>query len=55
MNCDNLINNADIDNFVNVVLSPNSATDCQRYLADMTADGNEDGQDIAPFIAALKM
>jgi hypothetical protein len=55
MNCDNVVNQGDTLSFVNTLLSPTSATDCQRYLADMTADGTEDGQDIAPFIAALKM
>jgi hypothetical protein len=53
MNCDNLVTDADIPSFVNVILSPASATDCQRYLADVNADGNEDGTDITPFLTAL--
>jgi hypothetical protein len=54
MNCDNLVNDADISPFVSVLLAPNTASDCQKYLADMNGDGNEDGGDIPQFIAALE-
>ncbi len=55
MDCDQSVNEADIATFVGVLLAPAAATDCQRYLADVTADGEVNGADVSAFVAALKM
>lgn len=55
MDCDQAVNEADIATFVSVLLAPAAATDCQRYLADVTADGDVNGADVSAFVAALKM
>jgi len=55
MDCDQAVNEAYIATFVSVLLAPAAATDCQRYLADVTADGDVNGADVSAFVAALKM
>lgn len=53
MNCDNTIDLVDVPTFADVILDPQNATDCQRYIADVATDGNLDGQDIPAFTAAI--
>lgn len=55
MDCDQSVSTTDIATFVSVLLAPAAATDCQRYLADVTADGDVNGADVSAFVAALKM
>jgi hypothetical protein len=52
MNCDSAVDLADVDGFVGVLLTPDAATDCQKYLADADGDGLHTGLDVTAFVAA---
>ena len=53
MNCDNSIDLADVPHFVTVILDPQAASDCQRYVADVATDNNLDALDIPAFTSAI--
>ncbi|MCC6143165.1 MAG: hypothetical protein IT368_05095 [Candidatus Hydrogenedentes bacterium] len=59
MNCDQIIDLSDVQEFVNAVLDPASLTDCKAYLANTLPDVNPDGtpridgNDIQPFVQCI--
>lgn len=58
MNCDNLINNFDIDAFILAITDPIEYEvqypDCYRQNGDVNGDGRVDNFDIGPFVTCLQ-
>jgi hypothetical protein len=58
MNCDKVVDEADLQAFAYAILDPEGQSDCIQYLANMTGDVGSDGtpkvngEDIASFVAA---
>lgn len=53
MNCDNVINTADVFHFIDALIAPTSFTGCDIRRADLNADALFDGRDVQILIAML--